>query len=316
MKIFISYSHKDFSVAYDLNRDLRACGIDVWLDEHEIKVGDSIPFRISQGLKDSQYVVFLMSSNSVHSPWVGREWLSAIMRDIAQEKTFLLPVLLDDCEIPAIIQDKLYADFRKGYLSGLSQLISVFAEQLIQEQCLRTNIANLPISDFVETLKAISDKVRSNDRIAAAFLLNTIFRRLNPKIDYPPKWLVGDWRSTQGWNEGNILRCTSKPHEVYSSIAYGYAIGSFQGHPREGIIEGISTFRDDVLLFRWYQETGGSMSGAVGDNGWGFWMAKSNYRQLDGLWWYDSMKHVTDADDPKLRAYFWELERMEDTHES
>ncbi|RYF36242.1 MAG: toll/interleukin-1 receptor domain-containing protein, partial [Cytophagaceae bacterium] len=61
---FLSHSSADKPFIRQLAADLSASGIDVWLDEQRIRVGDSIPEKIAQGLAESDYFLIGISHNS------------------------------------------------------------------------------------------------------------------------------------------------------------------------------------------------------------------------------------------------------------
>ena len=44
------------------------------------------------------------------------------MKEIESRDVVVMPALLDNCEIPKIIRDKKYADFRTSFESGISAL--------------------------------------------------------------------------------------------------------------------------------------------------------------------------------------------------
>ncbi|TGV29649.1 toll/interleukin-1 receptor domain-containing protein, partial [Mesorhizobium sp. M00.F.Ca.ET.186.01.1.1] len=73
-KLFISHSSKDKLFARLLATDLADSGHSPWLDEWQIKVGESIPASISLALQKSDYVLVILSNNSVESQWVQQEW--------------------------------------------------------------------------------------------------------------------------------------------------------------------------------------------------------------------------------------------------
>lgn len=49
--VFISYSSKDKTVVHALAQRLRDDGLRVWLDDWEIRLGESIPLKLQQGLE-------------------------------------------------------------------------------------------------------------------------------------------------------------------------------------------------------------------------------------------------------------------------
>lgn len=121
---FLSHSSKDKPFVRQLAADLTASGIEVWLDEQRIRVGDSIPEKIAQGLAESDYFLIAISHHSADSAWVSKELNNALVQEVERRKVHVLPLRLDDAAIPSAVSDKKYADFSKSYKSGLEDLIS------------------------------------------------------------------------------------------------------------------------------------------------------------------------------------------------
>ncbi len=128
--LFISHSSRNLKEATSIAEELNRLGHEVWLDEWEIKVGDSIIHKINKGLEECNFIVLLLSEHSVSSKWVEKEWSSAYMDEIESGKVVLLPALLEDCTIPAIMRDKKYADFRESFTYGMIQLTAVLSPTL------------------------------------------------------------------------------------------------------------------------------------------------------------------------------------------
>jgi hypothetical protein len=123
-KVFISYSSKDYNFAIRLSVDLSKFGHSPWLDEFKILVGQSIPEKISIGLQDCDFVLVLLSNNSIKSHWVEREWQTKYWNEIETGKIKVIPILTEDCEIPQLLKTKKYADFRgNNYSKALSNLL-------------------------------------------------------------------------------------------------------------------------------------------------------------------------------------------------
>ncbi|AKV04335.1 hypothetical protein AKJ09_10998 [Labilithrix luteola] len=57
------------------------------------------------------------------SQWVEREWHDNYWDEMSTGKINVLPLLLEDCEIPRLLRTKKYADFRADYSHGLDQLL-------------------------------------------------------------------------------------------------------------------------------------------------------------------------------------------------
>lgn len=123
-KLFVSHSSRDKEFAKQLARDLRELGHDPWFDEWEIKVGDCIPSQIEHGISEAEYVVVVLSKHAVASGWVDKEWKTKYWDEIETKQTLVLPVLLENCDIPVLLKTKCYADFRRNYGIGLVKLVA------------------------------------------------------------------------------------------------------------------------------------------------------------------------------------------------
>jgi TIR domain-containing protein len=69
--VFISHSTKDRWIARQIARLLEAAGdIKTFLDERDIKVGDSIPESIRTSIQQCDEFLVLLTRNSINRPWV------------------------------------------------------------------------------------------------------------------------------------------------------------------------------------------------------------------------------------------------------
>ena len=123
--IFISYSHKDKQFAKRLATDVRDAGHAVWIDEIEILVGNSLIEEIRNGIDSVDFVAAIISSASLNSQWFKKELDLASNREIDEKRVVVLPILLDDVELPGFLKGKYYADFKKkdNYQEGLDELL-------------------------------------------------------------------------------------------------------------------------------------------------------------------------------------------------
>jgi hypothetical protein len=100
-KVFLSHASEDkdrFVVGFA--RLLRESGVDVWLDQWEMKPGDSLVDKIfEEGLKEARAVIIVLSTTSVQKPWV-REELNASVVNRISRGTRLIPVVIDECDVP------------------------------------------------------------------------------------------------------------------------------------------------------------------------------------------------------------------------
>lgn len=129
MKIFLSHSSEDKPDVRRLAKSLRSKGINVWLDEEEIKVGESISKKIQEGLRDSTYLCIWLTKESIESGWVEKEWLPKIKQEVDENRTVVLPLLAESVILPDFLADKKYADFRVSFQHGLNDLLQVFGKK-------------------------------------------------------------------------------------------------------------------------------------------------------------------------------------------
>ncbi len=128
-KVFISYAHANAEFAVRLERDLRAAGLDVWMDraglESGIAPGSGWADSIEQALKDCGAAVGIYSPESMQSN-ARAEW----DRLLALGKPFF-PVRLRHCEIPWKLAPIQYIDFvDRAYEEPLSDLLEALRHAL------------------------------------------------------------------------------------------------------------------------------------------------------------------------------------------
>lgn len=156
-RIFISYSSKNKEFARTLALDLAELGHDPWLDEWEIRVGECIPSKIEHGISEADYVVVVLSPSSVNSGWVEKEWQTKYWDEIEQNKTLVLPALIEDCKIPPLLKIKKHADFRKSYAIGLVQLTGALNPVIGKTQ----KIEGVKPTDYGVDISALLSKIQS-----------------------------------------------------------------------------------------------------------------------------------------------------------
>jgi 5'-deoxynucleotidase YfbR-like HD superfamily hydrolase len=127
--VFLSYSSRDRAFVRRLNLDLKSHSIDTWMDEDNIPFGASIPEEIQKGLNKATILLVFLSEHSVASRWVANEWQTKFFQQVQDRKIIVVPILINDCEIPPFLSDKKYVDFRRKeeYESNFSLLLHFLA---------------------------------------------------------------------------------------------------------------------------------------------------------------------------------------------
>ena len=111
--VFLSHNHADKEFVRKLARDLGNHNVKCWLDEAEMKIGDSLIQKIRDGIDTVDYFAIVLSPNSVKAPWVVNELDVAMNHQISGKSIKVLPIMLKECEPPGFLVGKLYPNFRK-----------------------------------------------------------------------------------------------------------------------------------------------------------------------------------------------------------
>jgi hypothetical protein len=119
-QIFISYSRKDIDFIRRLAGDLEKAGYDVWWDLTDLRGGDDWPRVIPSAIESSQFVIVVLSPNSVISDWVEKEYMQAISL-----RKKIIPIMLTQSRVPFALNTINYIDFTNNdYDASLNKLLS------------------------------------------------------------------------------------------------------------------------------------------------------------------------------------------------
>lgn len=120
---FISCVDENSTPAQQLALALKRAGYKVWFYRHKIPFGGNIPDYISKALEESDVVFLLWSKAAKESKWVKMEWTSAVSIDKQ-----IIPCLLDDTQLPAILASNKCVSFVNDIEQGLLYLLAELAE--------------------------------------------------------------------------------------------------------------------------------------------------------------------------------------------
>jgi hypothetical protein len=135
--VFLSHTRVDKPFVEKLADHLKKLGVNVWFDKWEIRVGDSITWKIDDGIRENEFLAIVLSPDALRSEWVKTELSAAWIRQMNTRRVGVLPILLRDCEIPLLLADRRYADFRTDFDGGISQLagaLGIRESQLMSEE--------------------------------------------------------------------------------------------------------------------------------------------------------------------------------------
>jgi hypothetical protein len=100
--VFLSYASGDRTAAQVIRDALPAFGLEVWYDESDLTGGDAWDQKIRKQIRECDFFMPVISAQTEARTegYFRREWRLAVERtlDMADDRTFLLPVVIDDTQ--------------------------------------------------------------------------------------------------------------------------------------------------------------------------------------------------------------------------
>jgi len=103
--LFLSHSHKDRRVARRIVRRLSAHGIQVWIDERELRLGSTLTESLQAQIKGADALLVIASNRSAISKWVGLELECA-----KEHEKDIIPLFIDPVSEHERFRDHLGVD--------------------------------------------------------------------------------------------------------------------------------------------------------------------------------------------------------------
>jgi AraC-like DNA-binding protein len=220
-KIFISYSHHDKEFVSRLTVDLENTGIRVSLAVNDIYLGDYIAEKLGEGISKADFFLLVISSNSVKSNWVEHEYKTALNAQLPQGiSPKIIPILIENVQLPILLKDIKYADFSTGYDRGLVQLLKAIMIESVTKDIMKLGSGEVEITPLdKEFLKDLHDIVERNlaDPDFTIYALakelhigrSSLFRRLRAITGMTPNEYIRNYRLERGArllkeNYGNV----------------------------------------------------------------------------------------------------------------
>ena len=140
--IFVSYSSKDRPFALKFVKELQDLGVNVWMDQLGIKLGENWDNAIEEALENSNTFLLFISPTSVESQNVQDEVHFAI-----KEKKRLIPILIKECDLPMRWQRMQYADFTKNPNKGFKSVMEFLGLESKATKKLKEVLSLLGVSE-------------------------------------------------------------------------------------------------------------------------------------------------------------------------
>lgn len=115
LRVFLCHASQDKPIVRELFQRLLAEGwIDPWLDEENLFPGQERSLEVDRALESADMVITCLSKQSLSADGYIQRELKAVV-DIARDKPenslFIVPIRLDDCDVPRSLRPWQYVDF-------------------------------------------------------------------------------------------------------------------------------------------------------------------------------------------------------------
>ena len=177
-QIFVSYSRVDTEFVTRLINDISKQGFDIWMDQQDIGAGQRWDSAIQNALENCGTFIIVLSPTSVASENVLDELSYAI-----NEKKRIIPILLQNCELPYRIARVQFVDFTKNYQTGFHHLVSEITQKSPQRPItIKKKSPQLPIMWLagIAAILAICAAVGIGGYMAYPYLFPTETPTLQP----------------------------------------------------------------------------------------------------------------------------------------
>ena len=124
--VALSFAGEDRHYAKQLAEFLEAGGYSVFYDDFERAQlwGKDLYVDLSSVYRDlARYCVVFMSKHYARKPWTNHERRSAQARAFEEDREYILPVRIDDTEIPGILPTDGYLDLRSMSIEKIYQIL-------------------------------------------------------------------------------------------------------------------------------------------------------------------------------------------------
>jgi hypothetical protein len=148
--IFISHAHEDKPLARPLTDALSGRGYRVWLDEAELRIGDSLVDKISSAIAEGDFVVAIVSPSSLESKWCQQELSWAASKGIANKQVVVLPIRYRGAQMPSGLTDKVWANADEETVEDLVDKIAHDVERHRSENAAAAAAASSSFASHAE----------------------------------------------------------------------------------------------------------------------------------------------------------------------
>ena len=163
LRTFISYSRVNKQFALKLVSELKAAGFSIWMDQFDIPTGKRWDDEIENALRECEIFLIIITPASIASENAKDEIGYAI-----DHGKRIMPVLLEECEIPLRLRRLQYVDFtHKNFDEGVKSAKELLSK-LVNEESIPTPTRSFVVKDPKSALP-----MKSKERATQPSKINT-----------------------------------------------------------------------------------------------------------------------------------------------
>jgi hypothetical protein len=133
-RVFLAYVREDAASAERLCDSLEAAGFSPWMDVRNLVPGQNWPRAIESAIETSDFFVACFSRNSVRKKGGFQSEIRYALdcaRRVPLDEIFVVPVRLDACRVPRLIQRELqYVDLFPDWPQGIGRLVAAMRREV------------------------------------------------------------------------------------------------------------------------------------------------------------------------------------------
>jgi len=226
--VFISHGGPDGEFARWLYDGLSKVGIVARLDQVEVELGDNVIHWMNDAIRESDYLLLLLSPRSLDRYWVRLEWAAALMKEAELRRTFVIPAVmsgLTDAEIPELLKPKVYLDFRSDAEQAFMKLVARLKDDRIYERKTGRLPSPAPSDMREQVMRTASGEAETIEIVVHSNRFARTFRLTVP-WDATPSYLLSILRETLGLTFSNV------DEKLHVALTYTY----YLKHDGDGLV--------------------------------------------------------------------------------
>ena len=123
MQVFLSYNHEsDQDFVNELTEALKRIDVIPQIVNLKLKYGDEINAQVGDALKNCENIILLLSNGFLRSKWHQKELFAFLLHEVHIGSQIIIPLLLEDCEVPPMLERRICDFRRKTFKQGFKAL--------------------------------------------------------------------------------------------------------------------------------------------------------------------------------------------------